>query len=102
MILLFGHLLIPFFGLMSRHAKRRKAILGFWAVWMLIVHWIDIQYLVMPDAENPAFRFGLIDICCCVGLGLLFFAGVLTFASKGALVPIKDPRLGESLGFENL
>jgi hypothetical protein len=36
LILLFGHLLLPFFGLMSRHAKRRKAILGSWAVWMLM------------------------------------------------------------------
>ncbi len=102
LILLFGHLLIPFLGLMSREAKRRKAILGFWAVWMLVVHWIDMHYLVMPDAQHPGVRFGLIELCCLIGIGLLFFAGILTFAGHRSLVPTKDPRLGESLGFENL
>jgi len=31
LVLLFGHLLIPFFGLLPREAKRRKLSLGFWA-----------------------------------------------------------------------
>jgi hypothetical protein len=102
LILLFGHLFIPFFGLISRQAKRNKKILGFWAVWMLVVHWLDIFYLVVPDATEPGVRFGLIDVFCLVGLGLVFFAGILLCAGNRSLIPTKDPRLGESLGFENL
>jgi hypothetical protein len=102
LLLLFGHLFIPFLGLMSRHAKRSKKILGFWAAWMLVVHWIDMFYLVAPDTENPGVRFGLIDLFCLVGLALVFVAGLLLLAGGRSLVPAKDPRLGESLGFENI
>ncbi len=102
LILLFGHLFIPFFGLMSRHVKRRKGILGFWAVWLLVMHWIDIYYLVMPQAGARGLPPGLIDLCCALGMGLLFLAGALFFAGERFLVPIKDPRLGESLSFENI
>ncbi len=102
LILLFGHLLIPFFGLMSRQVKRRKALLGFWAVWMLVVHWLDVQYLVMPHVNETGFPLGPMDICCLAGVGLIFLAGLLFFAGHRPLVPTKDPRLGESLGFENL
>ncbi len=102
LILLFGHLFIPFLGLISRHAKRNKKMLGFWAVWMLVVHWFDMLYLVGPATESPGVLFGLINACCLVGLGLLFLAGVLRLAGDRSLVPTKDPRLGESLGFENL
>ncbi len=102
LILLFGHLLIPFFGLMSREVKRRKALLGFWAVWMLVVHWLDVQYLVMPHVNETGFPLGPVDICCLTGLGLVWFAGILVLAGQRPLVPTKDPRLGESLGFENL
>lgn len=101
-ILLFGHLLIPFFGLMSRHVKRRKGLLGFWAVWLLVMHWVDIYYLVMPQVDAEGLPPGLIDICCVVGMGLVFLAGAMLFAGERSLVPIKDPRLGESLSFENI
>ena len=45
------------FGLLSREAKRRKAVLGFWAVWMLAAHWIDLYWLVMPSARRPLRRW---------------------------------------------
>lgn len=102
LVLLFGHLLIPFFGLMSREVKRRKALLGFWAAWLLVVHWLDVQYLVMPQVRTDGCPVGLIDLCCVVGIGLLYAAGALWFAGDRPLIPMKDPRLGESLGFENI
>ena len=69
LILLFGHLLIPFFGLMSRSAKRRPAVLAFWAAWLLVVHWLDVHYLIMPHVVKETFPVGPIDICCVLGVG---------------------------------
>ncbi len=101
-VLLFGHLLIPFFGLLSREAKRRKALLAFWAVWMLAAHWIDLYWLVMPSFEHPqGLPLGPIDAGCLLGIGGLYFAGVLRVAGDRPLVPRADPRLDESLAFEN-
>jgi hypothetical protein len=100
-VLLFGQLLIPFFGLISRWAKRWKFSLGFWAAWLMVMHWIDIYWLVMPNCspENPS--FGLIDVACIVGIGGLYLAGLLWTSRRRSLVPIGDPRLEESLEFEN-
>lgn len=99
--LLAGHLLIPFFGLLSREAKRRKAILAFWAVWLLAFHWIDVYWLVMPSMHQPTLPLGPIDVCLAVALVCLYLSGVIRMAIDRTLVPIGDPRLGESLAFEN-
>ena len=107
LVLLFGNLLIPFCGLLSRHAKRRKWSLAFWAVWLLAMHWIDLYWLVMPNlsvrASTPptGLPFGVLDICLFLGLGGVYLAGLLHVAGQHLLLPVADPRLEESLAFEN-
>ncbi len=46
--LLFGHFVIPFFGLFSRRAKRRKGLLAFWCVWLLVFAYLDLFWQIMP------------------------------------------------------
>ncbi len=99
--LLFGNLLIPFAGLLSRHVKRNRKALAFWAVWLLVMHWVDLWWLVMPQLSERV-TFGLVEIGCLVGLVGLFLAGAVRTASKHSLVPVGDPRLGASLGHENI
>ncbi len=43
------HFVVPFFGLMSRHAKRKLPVLAFWLVWVLAVQAFDMFWLVMPN-----------------------------------------------------
>jgi hypothetical protein len=99
--LLAGHLLIPFFGLLSREAKRRKGWLAFWAGWILVFHWVDVSWLVMPSLGRAGLPIGPIDLCLLASLGCLYLAGVLRAAADRSLVPLGDPRLAESLAFEN-
>jgi hypothetical protein len=101
LVLLFVHLLIPFFGLLSREVKRRKALLGFWAVWLLVAHWIDLYWLVMPSVAPAAPPLRATDIGCLLGIGCLYLAAIFHAADGRALVPVGDPRLAESLAFEN-
>ncbi|MHB8899837.1 MAG: quinol:cytochrome C oxidoreductase, partial [Thermoguttaceae bacterium] len=101
-VLLVGHLFIPFFGLISRVVKRRKGLLGFWCVWLLVLHWFDMCYLVMPAFSAERFPIGLIDVCLLVGLGGLYVAGTVRAARGVALVATRDPRLAEALSFENI
>ena len=100
--LIFGHFIIPFFGLMSRHVKRNRKALLFWCVWLLVMHWMDMYYLAMPEIAPGKLPFGLIDIFCFVGIGGLTTAGLLRTAGAHALVPVRDPRLAESLAFHNI
>ncbi|MFH0793159.1 MAG: quinol:cytochrome C oxidoreductase [bacterium] len=102
-ILIFGHFVIPFLGLMSRHAKRNKYVLFFWAKWILLMHAVDLYWIVMPQfyrGEIPL-RLLWIYLGCFVGLFGIFMAAMLFVARSLSLVPIRDPRLQESLSFES-
>jgi hypothetical protein len=51
-ILVFGHFLVPFAFLMSRHVKRNGTALAAGAIFLLVIHWIDMQYLILPSAGH--------------------------------------------------
>jgi len=102
MLILFGHFVVPFIVLLSRHAKRNPMVLGASAVWMLFMHWIDIYWLVKPYFGDHDVHFGVADIGC-----LLFVIGVGAFivarrATTSPLFPLHDPRVPEAMRVENL
>ena len=99
--LLFGHFVLPFLWLMSRYPKRKAATLIAGAVWLLFMHWVDIFYLVMPNARPDGNPFRLMDLACFAGIGGLFLAVILWRLGRTNLIPINDPRLDEALSFEN-
>jgi hypothetical protein len=99
--LIAGHFILPFLGLLPRSAKRRKPPLAFWSAWVLVMHWIDVYWLVMPEAGPGGPSFHPVDIACLVGIGGFLSAAVVRAAQGRSLIPLKDPRLGESLTFEN-
>jgi len=110
-VLLVGHLFIPFFLLMGRALRRNKALLTFSAIWILCLHWLDHYWLVMPEygrtlhqGINESFTFsglGMIaDVCCGLGMVAIFIALFCFVAGDRALVPLKDPRLGQALNHE--
>jgi hypothetical protein len=101
LVLLFGHFLLPFAGLMSRFAKRSRRLVIFWAVWIFVMHWCDLYWVAMPEAGPGGPAPHLLDLACFLGLGGLYVAGLAFLASGRSLVPARDPRLDESLGFEN-
>ena len=96
-----GNCLIPFCGLLPRFVKRQKLLLGFWALWLLVMHWIDLYWIVMPNLGEDKLPFDIMDICLLVGMLGIYIAGVVKVAGNNSLVPLADPRLKESLNFEN-
>ena len=110
-VLLVGHLFIPFFLLMGRALRRNKTLLTVSAIWILCLHWLDHYWLVMPEygrtlhqGINDSFTFsgiGLIaDVLCGLGMVAIFIALFCFVAGDRALVPLKDPRLGQALNHE--
>ena len=104
--LLFGQLLIPFAGLLSRHVKRRVEVLVFWAVWVLAFHFIDIYWIVMPELKEFGLRFQvwtvLVDLAALIGVGGVLTATLLRVMAPHSLRPTADPRLAETLAFHNV
>lgn len=92
---------IPFFGLMSRSVKRNRKTLAFWAIWILVVHWLDMFWLVKPHMHTEHLPFSILDVTCTVAMLGLFIAAAAFNAQKVNLIAIKDPRLEKSLAFEN-
>ncbi len=113
LILLVGHLFIPFLAMMGRTMRRNRKFMFFAPIYMLVMHWIDLYWLVMPQysravptahGEAPASAMGflpfLADVACLVGMLGLFFAIFCLVARDKPLVAMKDPRLGEALNHE--
>ncbi len=119
LILLFGHFVLPFVAMISRWPKRYGVSLAVGAAWMLCMHWIDVYWLVMPEIPNDIGTFETYDALVAkygtqangldnplnyiltVGVALLVSAGTAAYLRGHSLVPTRDPRLHESLSFEN-
>ncbi len=100
--LLAGHFFLPFLGLLSATPKRRGRYLMPFAIWVLLMHWVDLYYIIMPEF-TAAGSLGLhvIDLTVFLGMGGIWMALLTRTLSRQSLIPIKDPRLAESLAFEN-
>jgi hypothetical protein len=99
--LAFGHFALPFFFLMTRHTKRNKVTLLAAAFWLLAMHYLDMFWQVMPTEQHHGPHFTAAHGLSMLMIGGFFFALVGVFLKKGSLVPVKDPRLSESLRFTN-
>lgn len=99
--LLFGHFLVPFPGLLSRHIKRNKGTLAFWAVALLLMHYVDMYWLVKPSLYESTLGFGAMDIACMLGIGGVVIGTFLGRARGGFIAAVKDPYWNASLAFKN-
>lgn len=100
--LLFGHFIIPFFVLMPRRVKRHRVALACWAGLMLVMHGIDLYWLIMPQLSADRLPFSVLDLLCLAGFGLVYWEAAERLAASSALIPVGDPRLSESLSFHNV
>jgi hypothetical protein len=110
LVLLFGHLLLPFGALLGRLAKRTPRGLAFWCVWLLVMHVADLFWLARPELLTkvtapaggtvPVDGFDLLLLLAClVGLGGFYLSAAARRAGQHSLLPVGDPRLAESLAF---
>jgi hypothetical protein len=101
LFLMAGHFVAPFFYLMGRDVKRKGATLAIGAAWLLAMHFLDLYWQVMPTLHPEGFRPSLLDLAALVAVGGCFVAAASWLMRRQALVPLRDPRLAESLAFEN-
>jgi hypothetical protein len=101
-LLLFARFVIPFLGLMSRHIKRNRKMLAFWAVWLLVIHAVEMFWLVLPSFDANRVPVPIVEVLCLVGVLGLFGAAVVGVAAKNSLVSIGDPRVPEALALRNI
>lgn len=93
--LLLGHFIVPFLGIMSRHIKTSQRAMIFWTVWLLVMHYFDLYWLVMPEL-GPGFTFGLPEIGTLLLVVCCYLLGASLIATRTSLVPVGDRRLDAS------
>lgn len=102
MIILFGHFVIPFIVLITRAAKRNLRILSFISVWFLVMHWIDLYWIIQPNLHHEGAHFSWMDLTTMAGVGGIFFWLFWTRFASQPLIPVNDPKLEASIHFENV
>ncbi|TAF33032.1 MAG: quinol:cytochrome C oxidoreductase [Cytophagales bacterium] len=89
--------IFPFFGLMTRDAKRKMRILKLVCIAVIIGHWLDFYQMIMPGTLKDQGGFGFFEI----GIFLIFaasFAYVIAMnLAKLPLIPKNHPLIKESL-----
>jgi hypothetical protein len=101
LLLLFGHFLVPFLALLARAPKRRKGFLVQAALLLLAMHGFDMYYLAVPDSGAGAFPPHPLYFTLFLGMAGLSIAAAGRRLARCSLIPEKDPRLKESIAFEN-
>ncbi len=99
--LIIVHFAIPFLGLLSRHVRRHRSGLFFFACWALVVHWLDMTFLVMPNAGPFSMSMMFGHLLGGIGMFSLFIGFLLLRASDAPLIATGDPRLHEALSYAN-
>jgi hypothetical protein len=100
-VLLVCQFAIPFVVLLSRDLKYKPKLLAGVAVWILLAHYVDIYWLVMPALAPNSTPAQWTDLAAFVGVGGIAVAFALWRLRGRFTVPVKDPYLADSLRYIN-
>ncbi len=88
---------VPFIALLPRWAKRTPGHLAAVSILILVMQFVDFYWLIYPNYNGEEAVLGWYEIGLFLGFLGLFLWMVGSFLSRRNLIPIKDPRLEESL-----
>jgi len=97
-LLILGRFVIPFILLLNRDTKHNRKVLVGVSILVLIVHFLEIYWIAMPTLHHHGISFSWLDVTTMVGLGGIFFGLFFRTLRASNLVPVNDPKLGDSLG----
>jgi hypothetical protein len=91
---------LPFVILIPRERKRRWKPLVFMSIWILVVHYVDVYWVVMPSLSPEGPRPSWMDLAAFVGVGGTCVAWVVSRMRGHPILPARDPYLADSLRYE--
>ncbi len=101
LLLVFGQFALPFAFLIPRLSKRRFWTVGVAAGWLLLMHWADMYWLVMPSLHKEGVSLSWMDLTTLAGIGGVYLGLTWKRLCAQPLVPVNDPRLQDSIEFVN-
>lgn len=113
-VLIFGHFVVPFFVLIFNRLKRNRVVLGVMSAFILIIHWLDMYWIVMPayfrdshgyieaDKLESLSVLSWTDLSICLAMGGLLMAIFWRFFKANSIVASNDSAYQESISEEEL
>jgi hypothetical protein len=101
-VLILGHFIIPFLILLSRQTKMRLRRLMLISSWILVIHYVDLYWVVMPQLSGSPAVFDWSNLTAFLGVGGVSIAyGIFILRGRFPL-PIGDPFLEDSLHYKRM
>jgi hypothetical protein len=95
------YFVVPFFLLLPRAHKRSVRWLAVASTWILLMHAYDLYWQVMPVLHQDTIHFHWLDIAAPVVLFAVLLLSTVWGFQRWPLIPIRDARLNEAIGYEN-
>jgi hypothetical protein len=96
-----GNFVFPFFVLLGRGIKQRPPRLALIAGWLLVMHYVDLYWVVMPELTGRVV-WDWSSLSALVGvLGIASGYAVLLLRGRHA-IPVGDPFLERSLAYRRM
>jgi hypothetical protein len=84
---------LPFLLLLSRGIKQRGQLLAWVAAAVLVMHLVDLFWLVVPAFQPAGIFIHWLDVVALVGIGGIWLAMFVWELKRRALLPVHDPGL---------
>ena len=101
MLLPILYFVVPFFLLLPRANKRSPVMLAVASGWILFMHAYDLYWQVLPVLHQDTIHFHYLDVAAPVCLFGVVLASAVWGFQRLPLIPIRDARLNETIGYEN-
>ena len=87
---------LPFALLLMRSAKRNRYVLGIIGTIMILGHYHDVWFQVIPGVFGPGMQIGFLEVGVFAFFAGLFLIWTLTALTKKGLIPVNHPYIEES------
>ena len=95
------HFAVPFIVLLSRRTKRNSTVLARMAMWLIVARFLDLFYLIGPEAYPHGLAVHWLDAAAVVGLGGIWVALFTSNLKSRPLLPVHDAGLADALQAEH-
>jgi hypothetical protein len=100
-IMVIGHFFLPFIVLLFQGTKKRPLLLCAVAVWILLMHMLDMYIIVLPTYHKAGASPHWLDLVCILAIGATLAAVFMKRLGDAPLWPLRDPRLKRSITLRN-
>jgi hypothetical protein len=91
------HFAVPFIVLLSRKSKRNAAVLAGMAAWLIAARFIDLFFMIGPEAYPGGLGFHWLDLAAPIGLGGIWVALFASNLKGRPMLPLRDAGLENAL-----